>query len=77
MANQKINTTTSQTVSDQTLDQIVDRLVSLASPVKIILFGSHARREDRPGSDLDLLVVEREVTDRNEASPTDTSDPDP
>jgi predicted nucleotidyltransferase len=50
------------TISTETLNEIVKRLVTLASPVKIILFGSVARGEARPNSDLDLLIVEEEVT---------------
>ena len=36
---------------------IVGRLVAAKNPIRIILFGSHARGEAREGSDLDLLVV--------------------
>lgn len=35
------------------------------SPVRVILFGSHARGEARAGSDLDFLVIEPEVADRH------------
>jgi predicted nucleotidyltransferase len=41
----------------QTLSQVVDRLVGAANPLKVILFGSRARVEARPSSDIDLLVV--------------------
>lgn len=34
------------------------------SPAKIVLFGSRARGDERPDSDLDLLVIEREVESR-------------
>jgi predicted nucleotidyltransferase len=33
-------------------------------PAKVILFGSHARGDAGAGSDLDFLVIEREVEDR-------------
>jgi predicted nucleotidyltransferase len=35
------------------------------SPVRVILFGSHARGDARAGSDLDFLVIEPEVSDRH------------
>lgn len=37
---------------------------SASAPAKVILFGSHARGEATEGSDLDFLVIEREVEDR-------------
>ena len=39
------------------LEEIVRRIVGVAQPDKIILFGSAARGEDHADSDLDLLVV--------------------
>ena len=39
------------------LDQIVQRIAKVARPQKIILFGSAARGEMGPDSDLDILVV--------------------
>jgi predicted nucleotidyltransferase len=39
------------------LDRIVKRIVTRFHPEKVILFGSHARREAGPDSDIDLLVV--------------------
>jgi predicted nucleotidyltransferase len=41
----------------RTLDEIVRRVVEVAEPERIILFGSAARGESRPDSDIDLLVV--------------------
>jgi predicted nucleotidyltransferase len=42
-----------------------ERLAEAAGEnAKVILFGSHARGEERPDSDVDLLVVEPEVRDR-------------
>jgi uncharacterized protein len=37
--------------------EIVQRIVDAAQPEKIILFGSLARGDARPDSDLDLLVI--------------------
>jgi len=39
------------------LADIVSRIVETAQPEKIILFGSRARGDARPGSDFDLLVI--------------------
>ncbi len=39
------------------LDDIIGRIVRIATPQRIILFGSSARGDSRPESDLDLLVV--------------------
>jgi HEPN domain-containing protein/predicted nucleotidyltransferase len=39
------------------VDQVVDRLVTRYKPLRIIVFGSVARGESKPGSDLDLLVL--------------------
>jgi len=43
--------------SDEILQEIVRRIAEVAQPEKIILFGSAARGEAGPDSDLDLLVV--------------------
>ena len=43
------------------LDEIVRRIVEVAQPDKIILFGSAARGEMGPDSDIDLLIVKPNV----------------
>lgn len=48
---------TGTALDQQTLDEIVRRIVEVAQPEKIILFGSAARGEMGPHSDLDLLIV--------------------
>ena len=53
-----------QSISAEVLDEIVKRLIALAAPVKIILFGSNARGEAQSNSDLDLIIVEKEVTEQ-------------
>jgi len=45
------------TVDQAVLDDIVRRIVEVAQPERIILFGSAARGEMGPHSDLDLLVI--------------------
>src|SRR5436309_15631333 len=47
-------------VSDDLLSQMAQVIVREGKPERIILFGSHARGEARPDSDLDLLVIQRE-----------------
>lgn len=41
----------------EVLDEVVRRIVEVAHPERIILFGSAARGETGPNSDLDLLIV--------------------
>lgn len=48
---------TSSSSLDSLLGLITDRLVKEFQPLKIILFGSHARGEATAHSDIDLLVV--------------------
>jgi len=39
------------------MEEIVRRIVATAHPEKVILFGSRARGDARPDSDIDLLVI--------------------
>jgi uncharacterized protein len=48
------------------LNEAVNRLVAAAQPLKVILFGSHARGDADDHSDVDLLVIEVTVSDRYE-----------
>lgn len=51
---------------DRDIEHAAQMLAEAAgSPVRVILFGSHARGDARPGSDLDFLVIEPEVQDRH------------
>jgi len=44
-------------IDRKVLETIVRRILTVTKPEKIILFGSAARGEMGPGSDLDILVV--------------------
>lgn len=51
-------------LDQSTIQQAAERLVASArTPLKVILFGSYARGDASEDSDLDLLVVEKEVPD--------------
>jgi predicted nucleotidyltransferase len=43
------------------LDTVIERIVEVADPERILLFGSGARGEMGPHSDFDLLVVKSNV----------------
>jgi len=44
-------------IDDEMIEQIVHRLVDAVDPDRIILFGSRARGDAEPDSDVDLLIV--------------------
>ena len=48
----------------QTIEKVVNRIVQAVQPLQIILFGSAARDEMGPDSDLDVLVVMPDGTHR-------------
>jgi len=66
------STGASSTVSGVTHDELIAeagrRLNEAAPDARIVLFGSHARGDADPDSDLDLLVIESEVQNRHEES---------
>jgi uncharacterized protein len=53
---------------DEVLSEAVKLLIDRFTPTKIILFGSRARGEATDDSDLDLLVVMPDGTDRRQAA---------
>jgi predicted nucleotidyltransferase len=44
-------------IPQKAIDQVVKQIAEKFKPQKIILFGSYARGNPRPESDLDLLIV--------------------
>jgi len=52
----------------ENINKLVKSIVELVHPLQIILFGSAARRDMSPGSDIDLLVVMPDGTQRRETS---------
>lgn len=46
-----------KTIAQRKLKEIVRRIVKVAKPEKIIMFGSAAKGQMGPNSDVDLLVV--------------------
>jgi predicted nucleotidyltransferase len=54
-------------IDEQTIQEIVQRILTAARPDKIILFGSAATGRMTRDSDVDLLIVEPDTSDqRNE-----------
>src|SRR5436189_289097 len=49
--------TTQKELKPEVLAEIVRRVVEAAEPQKIVLFGSRARGDHRPDSDIDLLII--------------------
>jgi predicted nucleotidyltransferase len=59
---------TTKAVDEALIDEIVRRVLSVASPDRIILFGSAAAGQMTGDSDVDLLIVEQEPKDERRES---------
>jgi predicted nucleotidyltransferase len=56
------------TIDEETLGHVVGQIVQLAHPDCVILFGSAATGEMTADSDLDLLVIEPQVSNARQES---------
>lgn len=56
-------------IPDKLLRQIAARIRAAGDPLKIVLFGSWARGDAHPHSDIDLLIVEESDLPRYRRSP--------
>jgi len=45
------------------IDRIINAILQVIVPDKIILFGSQARNQARPDSDYDILVIKKDIED--------------
>ncbi len=55
-------------LNEDTIDEVVRRILGVCRPDRVILFGSAATGQMTPDSDIDLLVLDRDVVDaRGEA----------
>jgi len=52
----------------QTIDELVRRIVKAVHPRRVVLFGSAARGEMGPNSDLDVLVIMPDGTHRRKTA---------
>lgn len=51
-------------LTERMIQQAVERVIAVATtPLRVILFGSYARGDANENSDLDLIVVEKEIPD--------------
>ena len=55
-------------VDENLLQRVVDSILKVSQPERIIMFGSAAKGNMGPDSDLDLLVIEPEFSDARQES---------
>ena len=54
--------------SDVDVQRVVDLVVDVATPLRVVVFGSVARGDTRNGSDLDLMVVVPDGVDEKQVA---------
>jgi predicted nucleotidyltransferase len=67
MSGESESAMTHHQVTEDDIQEMTRRIVAAANPVKVILFGSRGREATRPGSDVDLLVIERDPVAQHHA----------
>ena len=55
-------------IVESTISEMVDRIVTSFDPSQVLLFGSHALGSGGEWSDVDLLVVMGDVTDKRQVA---------
>ena len=58
--------TTAQNQNAPLIQELVDKIVALYDPARIILFGSRAKGTSVPASDVDLLIVKDTALPRSQ-----------
>lgn len=51
-------------IDKKVLDQIIDKILQVITPDKIILFGSQARGDAKKDSDYDILIIKDSIEDQ-------------
>jgi uncharacterized protein len=51
---------------DKTLEKIIEKILEVISPDKIILFGSRAKNTENENSDYDLLIIKSGIENKRE-----------
>ena len=59
-----MKTKTGTIIQDQRLDDMIQRILAVGDPQKIVLFGSRASGKAREDSDYDLLLIEPSTVPR-------------
>jgi predicted nucleotidyltransferase len=54
-------------LTDDFVAEVVQRVLAVSTPIRIVLFGSAATGAMTPDSDIDLLIIEEEPGDVREA----------
>ena len=55
-------------MNNELISTMTERIVRDFHPIQIVLFGSHARGDAHPQSDVDLLVVFSELADKRKTA---------